>query len=128
MARVQDGTTAGGFSCDASGCDLVGVYAPCIMTPFEGFPTQVRAPIMSQVDIHVCPKHTKAVRLDDLLATKGLRESVEEATAAKGGRPAFARSYIEFVRCHSPEFLEFQQRAGLVPPDDAVVRGSITLP
>lgn len=128
MSRAIPDTTAGGYRCDSVGCDAVATSAPCIMTPYEGFPIEVKRPIMSQVDVHVCPRHRKDVTLDGLWS-KPLRESIEECAIANNGRPAFARAYIEFVRCHSPEFLEFQQVSGLVPPDDGLVKGpGIILP
>lgn len=125
--RNIEGTTAGGFTCDASGCDLVAVYAPCIVVPFEGHPVQVRRPMFGFVDTHVCIRHWKDIRIDDQM-TKKMRDTFEETAAAAGMRPAFKRAYVVPVRVHSPEFLDFQKAMKLIPPEDALAAGSIELP
>lgn len=127
MARRVDDTTLGGYRCDAAGCDANGVLSPRLMVPMEGHPVDVVAPVMVAVDVHVCARHWRDLKIDDLF-TKQSRNAVEECAESKGGRPAFKRAYIEPVLLHSQEFLEFQQRAGLVSPDDALAPGEIILP
>jgi hypothetical protein len=127
MARRKDGTTLSGYICDCVGCDRNGVVAPVVCVPFEGFPIEVRVPIFGIVDTHVCMEHWKNIKLEDQM-TKAMMATIEEVAISKDGRPAFKRAFLRPVILHSQEYLEFQQGAGLVPPDDAVVDGSIEMP
>lgn len=119
MTRVKEGTTLQGYSCDARGCDRVAVYSPMVCVPYEGFPLEVRPPIIGFVDTHVCPQHWKDLREADVLG-KPVRDAIEHVASANWGRPAFKRAYIKPVLCHSYEYLQFQQKTGLVAPDDAM--------
>ncbi len=128
MSRVIEGTTLGGFTCDANGCDRVAVYAPVVCVPYEGFPVQVRKPIIGFIDTHVCPLHWRSIRGYDVLGKK-IRDAIEAVAVEHNGRPAFRRAYVKPIRCHSAEFLQFQQKSGLVAPDDALAKpGQLAMP
>jgi hypothetical protein len=120
MRRIE-GTTMGGYVCDAAGCDAVATHSPALMVPYYGFPIEVRAPIICQTDVHVCPRHWRSLNISDLM-TKDMRVTIEMWANQQEGKPAFERTFLKRVRCHSQEFLEFQQVSGLVPPDDAIAK------
>jgi hypothetical protein len=122
MARRAEGTTLSGYKCDHVGCDENGAYAPCALVPFEGWSEKVRKPIICMFDAQVCRWHVKDVRLDDML-TKAAKTQIREIADAAGGKPAWERARVVFTPCNSGEYLEFQQKTGLVPPDDAMVKG-----
>lgn len=122
MTRAIEGTTLGGYICDARGCDRVGVYSPVVCVPYEGFPVEVRPPIIGFVDTQVCAEHWKDLREADVLG-KPVRDAIEHVASQNWGRPAFKRAYIKPIVCHSHEYLQFQQTTGLVAPDDALVKG-----
>jgi hypothetical protein len=122
MARRVEGTTLFGFRCDSHGCDENGAYAPCALVPFVGWHEKIRKPIVSMHDCHLCRRHTQDVRIDDLL-TRAVKTQIRETADASGGRPDWDRARVVFTPCNSGEYLEFQQKTGLVPPDDATVKG-----
>ncbi len=128
MSRVIEGTTLGGFACDARGCARIAVFTPKIHVPYEGFPLEVRNPIVGWVDTHVCPEHVFSIRGYDVLGKK-VRDSIEAIAVEHNGRPDFKRAFVRMIRCHSEEFLQFQQKSGLVAPDDALAKpGELAMP
>lgn len=121
MSRILEGTTLGGYACDAVGCGRRAVHTPVVCVPYEGFPVAVRNPIIGFVDVHVCPEHWPALNIDELM-TKPMRDAMEAVAVEHNGRPAFKRTYLKPIYCHSSEFLQFQQKSGLVAPDDALAK------
>lgn len=126
MTRIVEGTTLGGFRCDAVGCAAKATHSPMICVPYEGFPVSIRNPIIGMVDTHVCARHRKSILISDIVS-KPMMDVIEETASQANGRPEFSRSYIKFVRVHSWEYTQFQQRTGLVAPDDALAENHPTL-
>lgn len=122
MSRNTPNTTLGGFTCDHEACQKVAVYAPVLRVPYKGYPKEARNPMYCLCDVHVCPEHGQKLRVKELL-TKEKQDAFEETAKQQDGSPAFGRTYLQFIRVNSPEFLAFQQNTGLVPPDDALVKG-----
>ncbi|MBV8473815.1 MAG: hypothetical protein JO107_16615 [Hyphomicrobiales bacterium] len=127
MSRAIEGTTAGGYLCDAVGCDMIATHSPMLCVPFEGYPVEIRPPLVAFCDVHVCPVHWQGLRSSDFVS-KAMTDVIEATAAESNGRPAFKRAYVKPIVCHSYEYLQFQQKAGLVAPDDAIAKGSITAP
>ena len=127
MSRRVEGTTLAGYKCDERTCDQNGVYAPVLCVPFKGYPVEVRHPLISFIDRHICMKHWRNVKIDDLLVPH-MRKTFQQVADQSGGIPDFRRAYLKRVRCHSADFLAFQQNSGLVPPDDALAKGMIEAP
>jgi len=127
MSRVVEGTTMGGFRCDASACSAKATHSPVLCVPYEGYPPEIRRPLIAFVDRHVCPDHFRAFTIDDLLE-KRIRDQMESIAEQHHGRPAFERAFIQFCRCISDEYQRFQEGAGLVPPGDAYADGRKIMP
>ena len=123
MRRIE-GTTLGGFVCDSPGCDKNGAYAPMLIVPWKGLPEEVKAPIETFVDMHFCAGHFGNCP-EEKLFSKTLRKGISEFAEERGGHTDFKRSRVAMYPTTSQRFLEFQQHVGLVPPDDAVIKGSI---
>ena len=119
MTRRVPGTTLGGYRCDRDGCDAAAGWSPVLVVPYEGFTIKERKPLIGMVDTHVCLDHWKDVRVEDVIS-KPMKDVIEETAALHHGRPDFKRAYIDFVKVHSYEYLQFQQGSGLVAPDDAL--------
>lgn len=122
MARVIEGTSMGGFTCDHPACGAKAVAAPVICVPWKGFPIAIRIPIKVIRDLHVCLAHQAAVRLDDELSS-GIKKLVSGLADQHNGRPDFDRATIRFIRVHSAEFQDFLEKNGLVKPGDATPAG-----
>lgn len=118
MSRVVEGTSMAGFRCDLDKCGAKAVAAPKIRVPWEDVEQARRPPITVIRDLHVCREHQRAVRLEDEL-DKPLKRLVEQIAESNGGRPDFRRAVMGFIRVHSPEFQEFQEKQGLVKKGDA---------
>lgn len=128
MSRIVEGTTLGGYTCDERVCFRRAVYTPVVCVPYEGFPVAVRSPIIGFVDVHVCPEHWPALKIDELI-TKKMKDAIEAIAVEHNGRPAFNRAYLKKIYCHSAEYLQFQQKSGLVAPDDALAKpGALAMP
>ena len=121
MARRLDGTTLGGFVCDRVGCEANGAWAPVLCVPYEGYPTEVMKPLVGMVDTHLCLDHWKDVRMEDVIS-KPMKDVIEETAALYHVRPDFSRAYLDFIPTASDGYLTFQQRSGLIPHDDAVIK------
>jgi hypothetical protein len=124
MSRRIEGTTLGGFRCDYEGCDQNGAFAPMLIVPWKGLPEQVKAPIETFVDMHFCKGHFGRLS-EEKVFSKTLRKGISEFAEERKGHADFTRARIVPYPTTSQRFLEFQQRVGLVPPDDAVIKGSI---
>jgi hypothetical protein len=127
MSRRIEGTTLGGFRCDSDGCDQNGAFAPMLIVPWVGLPEEVKEPITTLVDVHSCRAHFSRFPVEKLFS-KTLRKGISEFAEERGGHADFARARVVPCPTTSQRFLEFQQNVGLVPPDDAVIKGSITSP
>ena len=127
MSRRIEGTTMGGFKCDSVGCDQNGTHAPMVCVPYEGYPVEIRNPLIAFLDTHCCRTHFNQLKGYDVLF-KAVRDQIEMVARENGGRPAFKRAYVKPVRTQSPEYLNFQRASGLIPPDDAKASGSIIIP
>lgn len=124
VARRTEGTTLGGYRCDRDGCDANGAWTPVLCVPYEGYPVEIRKPLIGMVDTHVCIAHHKDVRMGDVIS-KQMKDVIEDTAALDGGRPDFKRAWLAFVPTNCGEYLDFQHGAGLVPRDDAMVKGSM---
>lgn len=127
MSRVKEGTTLLGFKCDAAGCDAKATHTPVLFVPHEHFPTSVRAPLFSFIDTHVCMAHRRSIRGEDIMSKK-MKDQFEAIAEMSNSKPAWKRAYVEFAPVHSSSYQKFQIAAGLVPPDDAQVKGEIIMP
>ena len=127
MSRVIEGTTALGFRCDATACNAKATHSPVICVPYEGYPPEIRRPIVAFVDKHVCPDHFGYIRPDDML-DKRIRDQMEAIARQNHGRPDFKRAFLNWCRCISSEYQQFQESAGLVAPGDARADGRLILP
>ena len=123
MRRIE-GTTLGGYVCDDPGCDENGAFTPMLVIPWEGLPEEVKEPMTSFVDIHSCKTHFGRFPMEKLF-DKTLRKGIEEFAEERRGHADFKRARIVMYPTTSQRFLEFQQHVGLVPPDDALIKGSI---
>lgn len=127
MSLVKEGTTALGFKCDRAGCDRKAPYTPVYCVPHEGYPVEIRGPIIGMIDTHLCAEHCKDVREEDVVS-KRMRDQIEGVAAMNNSRPAFKRAYIKFVPTISDEYQRFQEAVGHVAPGDAQAEGKIILP
>lgn len=127
MSRVKEGTSLMGFKCDASGCEAKATHTPVLFVPHEHFPISERKAMFAFIDTHVCPRHRRAIRGEDIMSKK-MRDQFEGIAAMSNSRPAWKRAYVEFAPVHSSSYQKFQIAAGLVEPDDAQVKGEIIAP
>ena len=125
MSRVVEGTSMGGFRCDAVGCGAKAVASPVICVPHENYPVEIRNPIIAFTDIHVCLYHQGAVTVEDQ-AHKPMRDQIEAIAAQSMSRPDFKRAYVKFIRVHSDDYQRFLETAGLVQPGDATIKTTMS--
>ena len=127
MSRRIEGTTLGGFKCDSPGCDQNGAFSPALVVPWKGFEEDVKEPIVTFVDVHSCAEHFSRLPVGKLFSAT-LRKGIAGFAEERKGEADFTRERIFRAPTTSPRYLAFQQNSGLVPPDDAVVKGSIKAP
>jgi hypothetical protein len=127
LSRIREGTTMGGFICDASACGARATHSPVLCVPYKGYPVQIKPPMIAFVDRHACPDHFGAFRVSDLLVV-AIRRQFSQIAEQNDGKPDFDRAYIKQIRCISDEYQKFQEAAGLVKPGDARADGSVIIP
>ena len=120
MSRRIEGTTLGGFKCDAVGCVDNAVYSPIIVVPYKN-PAFDDEPIFNFTDTHVCLNHWSHVRAEAAL-TGGMREACRAVAANRLKiEPDFDRAYLSRIMVHDGDYHKFQQASGLIG-DDAMVK------
>lgn len=131
MRRIE-GTTLGGYRCDHVACDANGIAAVSVIVPAQGLALDRHNPLQIIFDVHVCRQHAGVVKRDGV--GRYLSPAVIERCKDHFGlaevdgkrlhlKPDFDRAFLQSLATNSPRFLEFQQTMGLVPPDDAMVKG-----
>ena len=118
MARRIEGTVAGGYSCDVTGCGLNAIWAVFVLTPYANEPD--RAGIMTMTDIHCCHHHLSLVRRD--LVTDHMRQAIRAVADQNGGVPDFEKQRMGKIGIYSPDYHRAQEMAGLIAPGDQVVQ------
>lgn len=132
MRRIE-GTTLGGFRCDAVDCDENGIAGVCLMVPARDLPIHLHNPLQVFFDVHVCRRHWEDVKREGLskYLTKAVRSRCGDFFGQARGKPLqpdFDRTWLQAVATNSQRYLDFQQASGLVPARDAMVDGAMDVP
>lgn len=123
MLRIE-GTTAGGFLCDAVGCGLNAVWSPIFCTPYLGEPQ--RAPILNFTAITVCHHHWKNIGRE--LSTDHMKEATRAIAERNGGVPDFDKIFLSRIGVFSGDYNKFLEMAGLIAPGDMMVKSDAAMP
>lgn len=119
MSRRKEGTITAGFRCDEIGCSEEAYYAVIVCTPYLG---RSRPPIMTFTDIHVCRNHWDAARRE-MVYTDAMKDAVRAIAAQNFGVADPSGAWLARIAVRHPDYHRFMTMAGLIPEDDAMVKG-----